>query len=97
MADGSIENIYSLKIGNEDAHDHAFHIAVTSGPGTKIDVQPDEVAVSARSNLSKTVSVRARATDGTPLKSFSGITFTLQAIDDARLVRSRPASFLAGE
>jgi cytochrome c oxidase accessory protein FixG len=97
IPDGSIENVYVLKIDNEDARSHVFHVGVTMATDALVSVTPDEITVGARTRDSQTVSVRVKAVDGPVVQSFSRIDFTLTAKDDVHLSRSRNASFLAGE
>ena len=97
LADGSVENLYTLKIGNEDVHDHTYRISVLSPHGAVPSVKPDQMLVHAGESASQTISVSVPDEGEAERHGAHHLEFTLQALDDPRLQRRRTAAFLAGD
>jgi cytochrome c oxidase accessory protein FixG len=93
LADDSVENVYTVKITNQDSRDHKFVLgAAFDAGGAPLLVSPSTIELPAGDARAITVSVRAPGDD---LPRVSTMKFTLVAEDDARLERTRTATFFA--
>jgi len=90
--EGLIENVYTLKVLNMDAHAHRFRLQVAGIPGVKMYMDLPEIRVGSGEVLELPVRLRV---DEAELKSRSTqISFNLVAEDDAKLSTTEAARFL---
>ncbi len=92
LADGSVENVYLLRILNKDTEAHRYRLAASGLPGLVIETDAAEHAVGPGEvySLPARVRVPAGAAQGS-----SSIRVKVAAVDDPRLVATREARFLA--
>ena len=93
LPSGEVENLYTLKLVNEDSVPHELALAAALESGATLTLEPAQVALAPGESRARTVSVRAPAgpTGSHPAQ------FQLRATDGASaLSLSRKASFLAG-
>ncbi len=92
LADGRIENLYSVRIGNQDNRAHAFALSAVSQDGHPLDIEPARVEVAAGDALRIAVSARSRALD----PGLQTVAFRIVASDDTHIQLERDVSFHAG-
>ncbi len=92
LSDGRIENLFSVHIGNQDGHAHAFALSATAGDGQALDIAPSRVDLAAGEALKIAVSARS----GTLRPGIQNIEFRIVADDDPHLSVVRDVSFHAG-
>lgn len=96
-SDGSVENVYTLKVLNMDQREHVYAIEIDgpgSGGGAAIVLEgTDRVKVAAGDV--RAVSVRLRAPPSEPAVTSTPVDFRVRALDDPRLVVTEDSRFLA--
>ncbi len=97
-ADGAIENIYTLKVTNEDSNPHRFIIKAHFGDGTRLIAAPSSFDVQPSETTATTVSLSTppRAAGATPLPMIEAVSIELEAEDDSHIEYTRAARFLTG-
>ncbi len=91
-ADGSIENVYDLKILNKDRVPHAFAIAADGLPGLEVDYGDGPVTVGPGDVRS--IAVKLRLPRG-ELRGGTDVHFTVRTLDEQALEARGRARFLA--
>jgi polyferredoxin len=99
MGDGVFENLYRIKLANQDSAAHVFTLRVTSAGPLEFTVDPDRFELAAGEARSALVSVRNRRGDydGARAGGVHALAFELAADDQPGLARRRQATFLAGD
>jgi polyferredoxin len=99
MADGSIENLYTLKVTNEDQRPHRFRIKAEFHDGTPLTVTPDFVDVDVNQTQAVTLTLRTSPRDDNAprLPMVEKVEVELQSVDDPSIEREHVARFLTGE
>jgi cytochrome c oxidase accessory protein FixG len=92
LPDGSVENVYDVKIMNKDGKAHEFAIAAAGMPGLKVNYGSQPIWVGP--GQLQGVAVRIRIPEG-ELEGGADIEVAVQAIDDPKLRASGEARFLA--
>ncbi len=92
LADGAIENIYTVKVVNQSNAPREFTLAVSGLPGLALDGVPEVIRVPGGEIAS--LPIRARA-DGGVARGITDIEFTLTAVDDPGLVLTEDNRFVA--
>ncbi len=96
--DGSVENVYVLKILNMDQRDHVYAIelgAIGNGVGSHSIVLEGSSRASVAAGDVREVSVRLRAPVSTPAVVSTSVDFLVRALDDPDLVVTEDSRFLA--
>ncbi|MBP8925859.1 MAG: cytochrome c oxidase accessory protein CcoG [Pseudomonadales bacterium] len=92
MPDGSIENVYTLKIRNMDEHQRSFRLSISGVAGATL-VGTSEMTLHSGDIVALPVAVRApRAALSS---ANSALVFGIEAIDDAQVHASAESRFLA--
>jgi len=94
LADGRVENLYTLKLANPTSRTHRYRLDVRDSQGRAYDTGTAELELQPGELRSLVLPVR---TATTPATAVTTLRFTVQALDDPTLQRSRDARFLAGE
>ena len=97
-ADGSIENVYTIKLTNDDGRSHALKIDAHFADGTPLTVTPDSIDVDPGRTEAATVSLRTppRSADAAPLPMVEHIRVHVHAEEGSKLDDERNARFLTG-
>jgi cytochrome c oxidase accessory protein FixG len=90
---GDLENVFKLKIMNQDSKPHKFVITMEGLPGSVLD--PDEKEITAASGETANTLVRVRASEDVIKDRSTNITIKVTAIDDEKLTDEEDARFLA--
>ncbi|HKY93622.1 MAG TPA: cytochrome c oxidase accessory protein CcoG [Nevskiaceae bacterium] len=93
-ADGSLENLYVLKITNDDDRVHRFWVEAVSEDGDRLRPVPDAIDVPAGQTVPATVALRWLPEAGKAPEPVMHVDIRIEAGDDARLKASRDARFL---
>lgn len=94
-ADGSLENLYTFKLGNGDERAHRFHIDARLADGTRLSAVPDEVAVAASATSATGVTLRTPPVgEHRPEAAVVDVYIELESSDAAGLHLRREARFL---
>lgn len=94
LGGGEIENLYTLKLANQDSNGHSFVLRVQSEDGATYRLEPERLTLAAGESRSLTLSVR-RAGGGAG--GIHPLTLELAADDGSGLHRQRKTSFITGE
>ncbi len=102
MSDGSIENLYQLKISNDDGVPHTYLVRAHFSDGAPLTVEPDRLTRDAHSAAASPVMLRTAAqdvsADGHPQSvAVRDVVIELEQQDAPDIRRSRSARFLTGE
>ena len=102
MSDGSIENLYQLKISNDDGVPHTYLVRAHFSNGAPLTVEPDRLTRDAHSAAASPVMLRTAAqdvsADGHPQSvAVRDVVIELEQQDAPDIRRSRSARFLTGE
>lgn len=100
LADGSLENVYVLKITNESDAAHRFRVDGHFLNGPVATIVPNEVDVAPGATIAKTISVRRPALDAAGDQADSAVEtveLRIHATDEPTMTRSRTARFLTGD
>ncbi len=89
--DGSIENVYTLRVINKDQHAHTFRLAAQGIEGLRLEGQT-EVEVAAGEIYSTPVSLSAEYDNLQP--GANKIEFSVQSLDDESISRSSKSTFI---
>ena len=90
---GDLENVFTLKIMNQDSKPHKFVITMEGLPGSVLD--PDEKEITAASGETANTLVRVRASEDVIKDRSTNITIKVTAVDDEKLTDEEDARFLA--
>ena len=90
---GDLENVFKLKIMNQDSKPHKFVITMEGLPGSVLD--PDEKEITAASGETANTLVRVRASEDVIKDRSTNITIKVTAVDDEKLTDEEDARFLA--
>jgi cytochrome c oxidase accessory protein FixG len=91
---GAVENLYTIKVANQDARAHEFTLSVRLGGGEALHATPGHFLLGA--GESRAITVAVRTGDDPRLAAVTALSFELRAEDDPALQRTRTASFLTG-
>lgn len=92
MPDGSIENVYTLKIRNMDEHERSFRLSVGGVAGATL-VGTSELTLQSGDIVALPVAVRAPRAALSAANS--ALVFGIEALDDAQVQASAESRFLA--
>ncbi len=92
-ANGDLENVFMVKIMNQDRKGHNFIISMDGMPGAVID--PDEPETYAESGEIVETLVRVRASGDIIKNRSTNITLRITAVDDDKLTDEEDARFIA--
>ena len=97
-ADGSIENVYTLKVTNDDERPHRYAVSASLADGTPLTVEPAELSRAAEETGATTVTLRTRpqGAGGVPLAAVVPIVLRISQADEPGPIRERNARFLTG-
>jgi cytochrome c oxidase accessory protein FixG len=90
--DGSIENVYTLRLINKDVASHDYRLNVTGIDGLALETDPPLLRVGAGEIV--TAAARVRLADGVA-SGANPIVFGIQAIDDGNLADEQASTFFA--
>jgi len=90
---GDLENVFKLKIMNQDSKPHTFVITMEGLPGSVLD--PDEKEITAASGETANTLIRVRASEDVIKDRSTNITIKVTAVDDEKLTDEEDARFLA--
>jgi cytochrome c oxidase accessory protein FixG len=90
LANGDIENLYTLKIANQDRRAHVFALEGTLDDGGALRLEPATLTLGPGESRAVHLSVRGGAE--APLQA---ATFRLSALDEPSLQRTQRASFVS--
>ncbi|MEN8711315.1 MAG: cytochrome c oxidase accessory protein CcoG [Arenicellales bacterium] len=90
---GDLENVFKLKIMNQDNKPHTFVITMEGLPGSVLD--PDEKEITAASGETANTLIRVRASEDVIKDRSTNITIKVTAVDDEKLTDEEDARFLA--
>jgi len=93
LADGRVENLYTLKLANPTSRTHRYRLAVRGSQGRAYETAAVELELQPGELRSLVLPVR---TATPPATAVTTLRFTVQALDDPSLQRSRDARFLSG-
>lgn len=98
MADGSIENVYTLKVTNDDEQLHRYTVSARLADGTPLAVEPAVLEREAEQTGATTVTLRTppRAADAAALPMVEHAVVQLDQEGAANVSKTRSASFLTG-
>ncbi|WP_028081219.1 cytochrome c oxidase accessory protein CcoG [Solimonas soli] len=91
LADGSIENVYAVKLSNKQERERRYAIRAEFIDGTPASVEPDRFSAGPGQHVSMTVAARAHGAH----PSVARLRFTVTADDGPGTRRSRTATFLS--
>ena len=91
LPDGLVENIYTLKIINQDNDNRSFRLSVDGVRGIALDGVPAVVAVNGGGVLSLPVRARAHRDDAYGIMN---IAFTVTDVEDASIAMTEDSRFL---
>ncbi|HZP13980.1 MAG TPA: cytochrome c oxidase accessory protein CcoG [Nevskiaceae bacterium] len=94
LADETVENVYTVKLANQDRREHDFLLSARLPDGRALALDPSRVHLDAGEQRAVTLSARAPEED---LPHVSKAEFAIVADDAPRLARERTASFLSGD
>jgi len=89
---GLVENVYTLRIVNKDAEEHAYRLEIAGLEGARLVVEADEIRVPGEGVRS--LPARVQVDPDRLERTSSVVTFLLQAADDAELRVHEEARFL---
>ena len=92
-ANGDLENVFMVKIMNQDRKGHSFVISIDGMPGAVLD--PDQPETYAESGEIVETLVRIRASGDIIKAQSTNITLQITAIDDEKLTDEEDARFIA--
>jgi cytochrome c oxidase accessory protein FixG len=92
--DGTVENVYTLKIMNREQTDRTYRVRAESGPALALKTQSgsDEVAVAAGHQLD--LPVRLVAAPGDAVAGSQPVEFIVEAVDGPPFVVREPSRFI---
>jgi cytochrome c oxidase accessory protein FixG len=90
--DGTIENVYTLRVINKDAQPHDYRISVAGIDGLAVETDPAVVRAGAGEVV--TAAARVKLEDGLT-SGPNPIVFAIQATDDDRLADRQESTFFA--
>ncbi len=93
LADGSIENLYVVKLANQHARAHRFVLSATLADGSVLKLVPDAVELQPLERRALTLSARHHERAEVPV---SAVQFRIVAEDNPALARTRTATFMTG-
>lgn len=98
-SDGSIENLYELKVTNEDAKAHTFKIKAKFADGTPLFAEPDTLTRAGGEAGGTQISLHTAPRDehSPSLPMVESVVIELEATDDSHIERHRSARFLTGD
>jgi cytochrome c oxidase accessory protein FixG len=98
LASGAIENMYTLKVTNDDKLAHRYKVSAHFADGTPLTVEPDELEREPEQSGATTVAMRtpARADDAPALPMVEPVVVELAEADDKAISATRNARFLTG-
>jgi cytochrome c oxidase accessory protein FixG len=98
LADGAIENVYTLKATNADHVAHHYAISAHFADGTALEAVPDTIERDAGASGATTLSLRTppRGDDAPRLPVVESVIVELRDTDGAGISRTRNARFLTG-
>jgi cytochrome c oxidase accessory protein FixG len=97
MADGSIENVYTIKLTNSDRSPHRYRIHAEFADGTPLQAEPEQIEDAAEETESATIALRTPTTPpAAGWKMVEPVTVELVDEDNPGLSRKRGARFLTG-
>ncbi|MDX1697690.1 MAG: cytochrome c oxidase accessory protein CcoG [Thiohalobacterales bacterium] len=91
-SEGLIENVYVLKVLNMDDVTHTYELKVSGIEGIELHMDMPEIRVESGAVLE--LPVRLRVDEGELEARSTGVTFSLQAADDAALAVTEEARFV---
>ncbi len=94
LADGSIENIFTLKLSNKTGETRQFTLSAVDEDGTPLQLQPDQARVGP--GLTAAVVLSARLPPGAFSLPTRGVRFTAVSRDEPELRQSASARFVTG-
>ena len=92
-ANGDLENVFMLKIMNQDSRAHNFIISIDGLPGATLDPDQDET-YAASGEIVDTL-VRVRASEDIIKDRSTNITFKITATDNEKMTDEEDARFIA--
>jgi cytochrome c oxidase accessory protein FixG len=98
MADGSIENVYTFKITNDDERKHRYRVSAQLSDGTPLTVEPAELQREPEQTGASTVTLRTppRTADAPALPMVEHVTVEIDEEEAPDVSKTRSASFLTG-
>lgn len=91
LADGSIENVYALKLSNKQTEAHQYTVRAEFAGGGAATLEPERFVAGPGEHVSLTVAARAYGEHPTVAK----LRFTVTADDPKHTTRTRVATFLS--
>jgi cytochrome c oxidase accessory protein FixG len=92
LDDGTIENVYTVRLINKDEREHRFRLSASGLPGLQLDTDRAEALVGA--STTQAVPIRLRLAGAAPRGS-SVVRIHATAIDDRRLMAESTARFIS--
>jgi cytochrome c oxidase accessory protein FixG len=98
LSSGAIENLYTLKVTNDDEQVHHYHVSARFADGTVLTVEPATLERQPEQTSGTTISVRTppRAEGATPLPMIEDVEFEVSDQEQQALFRTRSARFITG-
>jgi cytochrome c oxidase accessory protein FixG len=98
LASGAIENVYTLKITNDDAQPHRYAVTARFADGTPLTVEPAELERQAQQTAGTVVTLRTppRQAGAAPLPMVEPVLLRIEQLDQPGTSRQRNARFLTG-
>jgi cytochrome c oxidase accessory protein FixG len=93
LADGSVENVYVVKVANQHAQAQRFRLSATLADGSVLTLQPETIELQSQERRSLTLSVRHHGTTEVPVMQAQ---FYIAAENDPALTRTRTTTFMTG-
>jgi cytochrome c oxidase accessory protein FixG len=98
LSSGAIENVYTLKVTNDDSRSHRYAVSAHFADGTPLTVEPHELEREPEQTGATVVTLRTapRGSDAAPLPMVEGVVVELDEEDEPGVSRERNARFLTG-
>jgi cytochrome c oxidase accessory protein FixG len=91
LTDGSVENVYALKLTNKDARAHRYTVSARFDDGSAVQLEPDSFAAGPGEHISVTTAARAFGKHATVAQ----LRFAIIADDASSSRQERTATFLS--
>ncbi len=98
LASGAIENVYVLKVTNDDTHKHRYTVSAHFADGTPLIVEPQDLEREAQETGATTVALRTapRPAGAAPLPMVEAVVVDVQQDGESQVSSHRSARFLTG-
>ncbi|MDR3415184.1 MAG: cytochrome c oxidase accessory protein CcoG [Nevskia sp.] len=98
LSSGAIENVYTLKVTNDDERPHRYAVSAHFADGTPLEIEPAQLERAPEQTGATTVAMRTppRGAGAAPLPMIESVVVELHDADDPAVSTTRNARFLTG-